>query len=212
MTLLELIRAVQNQIYRQEHSYNIPNKLFEKYVSKVEFVDVKSKSYIQVLISDRPAANKKVVLSDIEVEEKGVWVAEHQGEWLILFNYVSRFQAEQAIKDKDAFIVELVIPKKRMTVKEYNKELVEKTRIIKSIYLMTYPEDEGCVRNKEIVKVLNDYLRGQAILTFKTKLYNEQPKSYERVISIIKEYQMKGQLKDLEKYIDRRTKSGEDKS
>lgn len=212
MTLLELLRAIQNQNYRQNHSYNIPTKLFENYINKVEFVDIKSKSYMQVLMSNKPVALKRFNLADIEVEEKGYWVAEFQDDWLILLNCVSRFQAEQTIKDKDAFIVKTDIPKNRMTAKEYNKGLVEQTRTIKIAYLMSYPEDEGCVRNKEIVKVLNDFLRGETKIIKKTRLYNEQPKSYERVISVIKEFQTQGQLKEYERYIERRTKNAKNKS
>lgn len=197
MTLKELLYGMENQKYRLTHTYNLPQKSFEEYLRTISFVDMKCKTYIQVLIGDESDS----VDFSAPVENKGFWVAEKQGDWVLLFNFVLRRQAEEAIKDKDAFILTFET-KRRMNRKDYAREIRKKSVIVKEEYLKSYAEDEGLIHLKDVQVVLNCVLRGNSERPKETFLYREQKQSYDRVVLTIEKLIGLDKFKELKKYID----------
>lgn len=205
MTLTDLLRATQNQIYRQTHIYKLSDKAFERYLKRVKQVEQKSKSLLKVVQAS--TVEVAVDCSTIEVAENGFWVCEMQGDTIIFNNYVIRFQAERMAKNRSgAFVVEKVLPRPRMDKYDYQRELYRTANVIKSEYLKKFREDEGYVRQKDIVLVLNDHLRQQDFSARGTRLMLQQPKSLERVKELIKEKQAEGLLVGCEKYFKQRGK------
>lgn len=108
MTLYELLRAVENIKYRRTHIYNISTKAFEKSIQGIEFIDIKSKGYIRVLKGSPTVCYSPAALSSILVEDKGSWVCEQSEGWLLLYNYISKRQAVQAVEKKEnAFLLNI---------------------------------------------------------------------------------------------------------
>lgn len=205
MTLTDLLWAYQNQIYRQSHTYNLPQKKFEKFLTKVEIIEQKSQALVKVFVTKEFHA-KGLKTSSVEVLSKGVWVCtEGTNGWLTFCNYNSKFQAEMVVKGKgDSFIVQQTIPRPLMDKYDYQRERYIAADLIKKEYLKSYSEDEGYVRQKDIVLVLNDYLRQQSFSARNTRLVQAQPKSFDRVIEIIKKMRTDGLLVKCEKYLSQR--------
>lgn len=108
MTLYELLRAVENVRYKKSHTYNIPARLFEKSIQEIEFIDVKSKGYIKVLMGVPTVCYSPAALLSIPVEDKGSWVCELAEGWVLLYNYISKRQAVQAIENREnAFVMNI---------------------------------------------------------------------------------------------------------
>lgn len=106
MTLYELLRAVENIRYKKTHTYNISTRAFEKSIQEIEFIDVKAKGYIRVLKGSPAVCYSPAALSSISVEGKGSWVYELSEGWVLLYNYISKRQAVQAVENKEnAFVV-----------------------------------------------------------------------------------------------------------
>lgn len=106
MTLYELLRAVENIDYKKTHTYNISTKAFEKSIQEIEFIDVKSKGFIRVLKGAPVVYYPPAALFSIPVEGKGSWVCELSEGWVLLYNYISKRQAVQAVENKEnAFVV-----------------------------------------------------------------------------------------------------------
>ena len=197
MTLEDLLYGIENQKYRQEHTYNLPKKLFKRYLRSIVSVDYKCKTFIKLNLGYKP---KSEIDFSLEVEDKGYWVVEYQENVVVLFNYVLKRQAEQAIKNKNGFIVEYSVPS-GMTHKEYTKLLRKQSILVKQDYLMTYQDDE-LIRAKDIWVILNDILRGNQESSKKTFLYMNQPETYEKVVLIINKLRNQGAFKRLEKYLE----------
>lgn len=207
MDLKDLLWAYQNQIYRQTHTNNLPVKLFERFLYKVDIVEQQSQANIRVHISAVPFS-KELRTAWVDIADVGAWVCtdQHNG-WLVFTNYTSLFQAEMVVKGKaDSVIVKKDIPKPIMDKYDLQKEKYIAARHIKEEYLKLYPEDEGYVRQKDIVLVLNDHLRQQDFSARNTRLVQSQPKSFDRVIEIIKKVQAEGLLVRCEKYFKQRGK------
>lgn len=202
MTLEEFLYDLENKKYKSNHRYNLPDKLFQKYLSYIEFIDFKCKTYIQIHFSSEPLLKNIVELS-YEIAVGGYWVVEEQDGVLTLFNFVLKRQAEEYLVDKDAYIV--WIPKKvNITYSEYSKCLRKKAHRIKQEYLMTYSQDEGCICIYDIMVVLDDNLRGHldSNKIKNTRLYKNQPKSYEKVLLIIKDLKKRRVFQKLQKYLE----------
>jgi len=213
LDLKDLLWAYQNQIYRQTHTNNLPVKLFERFLYRVDIVEQQSQANIKVHIAAVPYS-KELRTSWVDIVDVGAWVCtdRHNG-WLVFTNYTSLFQAEMVVKGKvDSFVVKKDIPKPIMDKYDYQRERYAIADLVKREYLKRYPEDEGYVRQKDIALVLNDHLRQQDFSARNTRLVQSQPKSFDRVVEIIKKIQDEGLLVKCEKYFKQRGKSyGEDK-
>ena len=54
MTLEDLLYGIENQKYRQEHTYNLPKKLFKRYLRSIVSVDYKCKTFIKLNLGYKP--------------------------------------------------------------------------------------------------------------------------------------------------------------
>lgn len=207
MTLKDLLWEYQNQIYRQTHTNNLPLKLFERFLYRVQIVEQQSQANIRVCLS-KNAYPMQLRTSWAEVIDTGVWVCtDNHNDWLVFTNYTSGFQAKMIVQDNhNSFVVKRDIPKPLMDKYDFQREKHIAAKQIKEEYLKRYQEDEGYVRQKDIVLVLNDYLRQQDFSARNTRLVQRQPESFDRVVEIIKKMQVEGLLVKCEKYFKQRGK------